>query len=191
MSIEKTTTNLTTLKINYLTQAMYDDALSNGQINENELYCTPLNSLADMFYPVGSYYETSSASFDPNIAWGGTWILETSGQVHVSGATSGTYTVSGALTNTTDGGAATVTLTAAQSGVPVHSHPYTDANTTYTAKTTNRKPGSSTAVSYVTGLTAGGGTNNKTTSNNTAADATEAHENMPPYIVVYRWHRTA
>ena len=36
-----TTTNLTTLKINYLTQAQYDDALANNQINSDELYFTP------------------------------------------------------------------------------------------------------------------------------------------------------
>lgn len=36
-----TTTNLSTLKINYLTQAQYDTALANSQINENELYFTP------------------------------------------------------------------------------------------------------------------------------------------------------
>ena len=28
-------------------------------------------------YPVGSYYETSDANFNPNTAWGGTWVLET------------------------------------------------------------------------------------------------------------------
>ena len=36
-----TTTDLTTLKINYLTQAQYDTALANNQINANELYFTP------------------------------------------------------------------------------------------------------------------------------------------------------
>ncbi len=35
-----TTTNLDTLKINYLTQAQYEAALSGGTINENELYMT-------------------------------------------------------------------------------------------------------------------------------------------------------
>lgn len=39
-----TTTDLTTLKINYLTQAQYDTALSNNQINANELYLTPASS---------------------------------------------------------------------------------------------------------------------------------------------------
>ena len=37
----KTTTNLSTLKINYLTQSMYNTALNNNEINENELYFTP------------------------------------------------------------------------------------------------------------------------------------------------------
>lgn len=41
MTIQKTTTDLSTLKINYLTQEMYDDALENNQINANELYLTP------------------------------------------------------------------------------------------------------------------------------------------------------
>lgn len=36
-----TTTNLNTLKINYLTQAQYETALGNNQIDENELYFTP------------------------------------------------------------------------------------------------------------------------------------------------------
>lgn len=36
-----TTTNLTTLKINYLTQAQYDAALINNEINDNEIYLTP------------------------------------------------------------------------------------------------------------------------------------------------------
>lgn len=27
----------------------------------------------NMFYPIGSYYETSDSSFDPNVSFGGTW----------------------------------------------------------------------------------------------------------------------
>lgn len=34
-------TNLSTLKINYLTKQQYQDALDAGEINENELYMTP------------------------------------------------------------------------------------------------------------------------------------------------------
>ena len=82
-------------------------------------------SILDIFYPVGSYYETSDTSFNPNTSWGGTWSLETEGQVHVSSGNN--YHVNGALTNVSDGGAtsrtvATTKLTAAQSGVPSHGH---------------------------------------------------------------------
>lgn len=45
MSIQKTTTDLTTLKINYLTQAMFENALGNDEINDNELYLTPNDSV--------------------------------------------------------------------------------------------------------------------------------------------------
>lgn len=41
MTISKTTTNLSTLKINYLTEEQYQDALENQEINENEIYMTP------------------------------------------------------------------------------------------------------------------------------------------------------
>lgn len=47
-----------------------------------------------IYYPVGSYYETSDTTFDPNTAWGGTWYLETEGQVHVSSGRQ--YAVAGA-----------------------------------------------------------------------------------------------
>lgn len=29
----------------------------------------------ELFYPVGSYFETSDSTFDPNVEWGGTWSL--------------------------------------------------------------------------------------------------------------------
>lgn len=100
MSITKTSTNINELKINYLTQSMYDDALANDQINDNELYMTPFSydSFVDFFYPVGSYYETSDTTFDPNISWGGTWHLEVGGQVHVSSGTN--YSVNATNTDT-------------------------------------------------------------------------------------------
>ena len=52
----------------------------------------------DRFYPVGSYYETSDTTFDPNISWGGTWISEAAvsneivmGAPTITGANSGVY----------------------------------------------------------------------------------------------------
>lgn len=40
-----------------------------------------IDSIIDKIYPVGSYYETSDDSFNPNISWGGTWVEETDGSV--------------------------------------------------------------------------------------------------------------
>lgn len=57
-----------------------------------------LMSIFDLFYPVGSYYETSDTSFNPNIVWGGTWELEAEGVVHISGTTNGSYRVGVGIT---------------------------------------------------------------------------------------------
>lgn len=40
--------------------------------------------LLDLIYPVGSYYETSDDSFDPNESWGGTWVEDTDGAVLIA-----------------------------------------------------------------------------------------------------------
>ena len=42
-----TTTDLNTLKINYLTQAQYDAAVNGGTINENEIYMTPKDDISE------------------------------------------------------------------------------------------------------------------------------------------------
>ena len=126
----------------------------------------------DMFYPVGSYYETSDGTFDPNVSWGGTWVLETEGQVHVSAGTG--YTI-GAT-----GGEATHKLTTTE--IPSHTHTITSyyrEAVSYSSGTAARpyaKNGSLTTTAWAeAGNTGGGG----------------AHNNMQPYIVVNRWHRTA
>lgn len=43
---------------------------------EEYLKILQTKSQLDYYYPVGSYYETSDASFIPNTAWGGTWASE-------------------------------------------------------------------------------------------------------------------
>ena len=131
----------------------------------------------DLFYPVGSYYETSDTSFDPNTAWGGTWVKEIAGQVHVSAGTG--YSVSGANTNTSDGGEKTHTLTIDE--MPEHNHGVglNSGGSSYGSGlsfTTNDTYRTYQDVAGEMILKKGNG---------------QAHNIMQPYIVVNRWHRTA
>lgn len=71
----------------------------------------------------------------------------------------------------TTGGSTTI----GANNLPAHAHPYTDANTTYTANTVSVASGSGTTV--VQSITAGGGVTPSTTSNNT----TTAAPYLPPY----------
>lgn len=42
-----------------------------------------MRALFDFVYPVGSYYETSDTTFDPNVTWGGTWVLGENGETNI------------------------------------------------------------------------------------------------------------
>ena len=74
-------------------------------------------NIVDLIYPVGSIY-LSVNSANPSTLFGGTWEAWGTGKVPVGIDTSDTDF------NTVEktGGAKTVTLTSAQSGVPAHSH---------------------------------------------------------------------
>lgn len=144
------------------------------------------DSLLDFFYPVGCYFETSDIDFDPNKSWGGEWELETEGQVHVSAGTG--YAVSGATSNTTDGGASTVTLT--ENEMPSHKHTQDGhSHNTNLWVVANRFGSGSRDAS---GAYSGYGNEVWTSSSTPAIHNTgggKAHNNMQPYIIVNRWHR--
>lgn len=118
-------------------------------------------------YPVGSIY-MSVSSTSPATLFGGTWeqiqerFLLGAGSSYAAGST---------------GGAATVTLTVSQ--IPSHSHPGRDGGGflgPYGDTGSNlRYDGSGYRLSSRTDYTGGG----------------QAHENMPPYLAVYIWKRTA
>ena len=82
-----------------------------------------INGLIDIFYPVGSYYETSDTTFNPNTAWGGTWVEDSKGRSTVAKADSGTFVTVGST-----GGAETHKIASAE--LPTHTHTYDKANST-------------------------------------------------------------
>ena len=84
--------------------------LINGGMDHNEI--------VDLIYPVGSIYMSVNAA-SPATLFGGTWERIT-GRFLLSATDNGSSGASQAAGNT--GGEATVTLTAAQSGVPAHAH---------------------------------------------------------------------
>lgn len=170
-----------------------------------------MRALFDFVYPVGSYYETSKsqAEFDPNVTWGGTWVLENAGFVHVSSGTG--YTVSGATSDsgkgTKDGGEATHALTPSETAMKNHSHTinhnhgftqptitsYYRSTVSYSSGSAARAYTSSGSSSTTDWAKASGGAvqqYNGSSGGQTEANGS-AHNNMQPYIVVNRWHRTA
>lgn len=141
-----------------------------GAINEIASSITPL-VLTDMFYPVGSYYETSNTDFNPNTSWGGTWELEEDGTALVSKSAT-----EGSKFNADIGtivGSETHTLTVDE--LAEHDHTITAFGTTVLMNTGSQ---------YGSWIGSGtGGTN--------ATGGGQPHNNVQPSKIVNRWHRTA
>lgn len=140
---------------------------------------TNLNSmqklLVDLIYPVGTYYETSEINFNPNTAWGGTWILENDGTVLVSKSN-----VAGSKFNadiSTVVGSETHTLTVNE--MPSHNHGILWGSTTgdyYARAIASNVNDTSSQITYDTVKESGGG---------------QPHNNVQPSKIINRWHRTA
>src|SRR3990167_11312892 len=163
----------------------------NGTPNAQKISITNLISL---IYPVGAIY-TSIVSTNPNTLFGfGTWSAFGAGRVIV-GLDSGDPDFDMVEE---EGGVKTVTLTAAQSGVPAHTHAITDPGHTHdVASQSDTSPDAGTgslASEDATNLTlddlALSNTTGITINNNSTADASVAHTNLQPYIVVYMFKRT-
>ena len=129
----------------------------------------------DAIYPVGSIY-MSVANTNPATIFGGTWERIT-GRFLLAATDGGSSGASQAAGNT--GGEATHLLTADESGLPSHHHTINYRNVF--ASGTNR------AGVYQSG-TAEGIWN---TANAGGSNAAAAHNNMPPFLSVYVWKRTA
>lgn len=78
-------------------------------------------------------------------------------------------------------------LTAAESGLPAHNHPYTDPGHTHLVPTTNATPGEgggANAVDYIPAIAGASAVTNITINNNVAANAASAHNVIQPTLVV-------
>ena len=139
-------------------------------VNENAETLTNLQEqLLDKIYPIGSYYETSDTSFNPNVTWGGTWVKDSKGRVTVA------LDDSDADFNTISktGGEKTHKLTIDE--MPSHNHgiqTWYKSGATNGAQAYDAKDKGNTAYTNYTG-------------------GNQPHNNLQPYIVVVRWHRTA
>lgn len=142
------------------------------------------SGMLDWFYPVGTLYETTSTDLDTTTKmgshFGGTWEVYGEGKVTVAKSADTEFDTIGET-----GGAKDVTLTSAQSGVPAHSH------TVSAFGVRSEAPGYGGWIANVGGTGTSLYSANAATNNSTAANAASAHNNLQPYIVVYRYRRTA
>lgn len=178
----------------------------------------PRNDYASIFlliYPVGSIY-MSANNVSPALLFGGTWeqikdrFLLAAGNTYAAGGTGGSADASlPAHTHTVSGTAAsngahthTVSGTAASNGA--HSHGmgsiWSDGSGSASAYTmsTNRKQkvrNTSSAGAHthsVSGTAASNGAHTHSVSGTAASTGVSAAgKNMPPYLTVYMWKRTA
>ena len=162
----------------------------NGNVNIEipDIKTTVLNT----FFPVGSIYMDATGKINPNTQFGGTWVKIKNRFLYGQGTKAIGAT----------GGAETVALSAAQ--MPSHSHSYGSINITGKfGCITDMKPFTQGALYY---SNSGGGTGidtvgsggymgldgSRSNSGNTGSQGSgSAHANMPPYLVVAIWQRTA
>ena len=128
-------------------------------------------------YPVGAYY-WSSVNVSPADLFGGEWESVTNRFIFAAG---GSYTV-GAT-----GGSATHTLSSSEMPSHRHSIGYYNSSGTSSGQAVTRY-GTNVNRSGNVGMCGyTGGSNSEYDTQGT----TSAHNNMPPYLVAYCWHRTA
>ena len=161
--------------------------LSGGAITIAPDAITPTEvaqSFLDKIYPVGSIYTNATDSTNPETLLGfGTWVQFAAGRMPL-GFGQGTDTRGDTVNFNSVGdtsGEYQHLLTAAESGLPAHTHELLYFSTSDGGD----NGGAATGNDLYTGAP------NLQTKSISAQNATNAHNNMPPYIVVYMWRRTA
>jgi len=164
----------------------YDETLGGAlQVNGPAYFNTKL--LLDVFYPVGTIYETTSTNLDTttkmNTYFGGTWEVYGAGRVLVAKSTEDTEFDTIGET----GGAKTHTLKVDE--MPSHTH-IQDAHNHWYYNTNASSTSSNYSATYQK-CYSGNAWTGSTTATNQYTGGGQAHNNLPPYIVVYRYRRTA
>lgn len=143
------------------------------EISNNVKYIDKkISDLLNMFYPVGSIYETMDSSFDPNEKWGGTW-ERIKGRVLVG------VDENDSDFNTAEktGGEKTHTLVVSE--LPQHTH----ANYAKRTNITINNSGNTHVTCHSSNSGATVGNNIGSTGKGVA------HNNLQPYITCFIWKR--
>lgn len=131
------------------------------------------DGLLDLFYPIGTIYQTLDDSFDPNIAWGGVWQT-------IAGAFLFSTNFSSEYPIGSRGGEYTHTLTTNE--MPSHAHQYNHLDPLEAPLQLPAYDGRNATASDSNELYQWGDTT-------TSVGGGQAHNNMPPYVVVKTWKR--
>lgn len=146
------------------------------EVDNNTSQITTLHSMLAVYwktlYPVGSIYISTSSTFNPQTAWGGTWKKTADGRCLIGA--NGTYTLG------STGGEESHTLTVEE--MPNHRH-YSSRVNWYNALQTN---GLSANITAQSNLKVDGPENYTS-----YVGGSKSHNNMQPYLVVNIWERTA
>jgi hypothetical protein len=143
------------------------------EISNNVKYIDKkISDLLNMFYPVGSIYETMDSSFDPNKKWGGTW-ERIKGRVLIG------VDENDSDFNTAEktGGEKTHTLVVSE--LPQHTH----ANYAKRTNITINNSGNTHVTCHSSNSGATVGNNIRSTGEGVA------HNNLQPYITCFIWKR--
>lgn len=175
-----------------------EQGIEDAQAAADEALST-VNAILNFLHPVGSLY-LSTVATNPNTLFGfGTWEAFGAGRTLVGVGVSDANYAAGA-----QGGASTHQLTPTE--MPTHTHTQNAHNHTQNAHTHingeegkwwaewvsgSSEYGIRTAATQSHGNQPATATNQSAVATNQNAGGNGAHNNMPPYIVVYFWKRTA
>tara|TARA_Y100000114_G_C11760232_1_gene329126 strand:+ start:63 stop:1151 length:1089 start_codon:yes stop_codon:yes gene_type:complete len=160
--------------------------IANGTVSNTEFQhlngvTSALQTQINNIYPVGSIYMNATNATNPNTLLGfGTWVRFGEGRMVISQHSSNSRWNSAEET----GGSEAITLTSSQ--IPSHRHTIA----TQSAPEVEYYGGAETSIQeFQDGSLAPGGTTSTYYTGYTGSGG--SHDNMPPFITVYMWKRTA